>query len=187
MESKSQRLLALFLLFMCVSTIMLDNYLDYDQSYIFNFQLLFYVLLTITVIILTQALSYGVITRSAIPIFPLIGSFSVYCLLLQLGLAANTWIAFQTDWDFNGLVHLFAFWFYYWQMLDFTDGKRQLTIMVSLPILFFTTFSYLSDNQFFNRRPGSYPVYVERLYGFVVKESRVKSIDDFFVIEKTEQ
>ena len=180
------KILAAFLLAMSVALVMVSDYLTSDQSYIFNFQMLFLTVLLVTVIILAQTLTYGVIARGEFPIFPLMGSFGFFFLALQLGEALSTWVAFQTDLSFNGLIHILCFMFYYWQMIYFTDNKRRLCITVSIPVLLFTCYSYLNHNHFFNQRPGSYPVYVEALYKHVLKESRIKSVDEFFDVDKKE-
>jgi len=60
------------------------------------------------------------------------------------------------------------------------------TALTLLPTLLLVTYGYLRDHDFYSQRPGSYPVYPNKLQNSVLLDSQIKPIKNFFSIDKNE-
>ena len=173
---------------------MWDGYLDSPQSYIVDYNRL------ITVIIILLGLTW--ITHSMIQplarrylILPVLGLISAYSTLSDLLTAAADWYSFQfnstgagtwaTILGFAGFLALYRAF-----LRDHIPLAGRIlwraTALTLLPTLLFVTYGYLRDHDFYSQRPGSYPVYPNKLQNSVLLDSRIKPIKNFFSIDKNE-
>ena len=173
---------------------MWQGYLDSPQSYIVDYNRL------ITAVIILLGLTW--ITHSMIQplarrylILPVLGLISAYSTLSDLLTAAADWYSFQfnstgagtwaTILGFAGFLALYRAF-----LRDHIPLAGRIlwraTALTLLPTLLLVTYGYLRDHDFYSQRPGSYPVYPNKLHSSVLFNSQVKQIENFFSIDKNE-
>ena len=173
---------------------MWQGYLDSPQSYIVDYNRL----ITVTIILL--GLTW--ITHSMIQplarrylILPVLGLISAYSTVSDLLTAAADWYSFQfnstgagtwaTILGFAGFLALYRAF-----LRDHIPLAGRIlwraTALTLLPTLLLVTYGYLRDHDFYSQRPGSYPVYPNKLQNSVLLDSQIKPIKNFFSIDKNE-
>ena len=173
---------------------MWQGYLDSPQSYIVDYNRL------ITAVIILLGLTW--ITHSMIQplarrylILPVLGLISAYSTVSDLLTAAADWYSFQfnstgagtwaTILGFAGFLALYRAF-----LRDHIPLAGRIlwraTALTLLPTLLLVTYGYLRDHDFYSQRPGSYPVYPNKLQNSVLLDSQIKPIKNFFSIDKNE-
>ena len=128
-------------------------------------------------------------------ILPVLGLISAYSTLSDLLTAAADWYSFQfnstgagtwaTILGFAGFLALYRAF-----LRDHIPLAGRIlwraTALTLLPTLLLVTYGYLRDHDFYSQRPGSYPVYPNKLQNSVLLDSQIKPIKNFFSIDKNE-
>ena len=128
-------------------------------------------------------------------ILPVLGLISAYSTVSDLLTAAADWYSFQfnstgagtwaTILGFAGFLALYRAF-----LRDHIPLAGRIlwraTALTLLPTLLLVTYGYLRDHDFYSQRPGSYPVYPNKLQNSVLLDSQIKPIKNFFSIDKNE-
>lgn len=127
-------------------------------------------------------------------ILPILGLISAYITFGVLADYLADWYGFQFSNNYGdalsavGVFALFV-WLYYHFLHDFVPLAGQAlwrtTILSILPVMLFTAYLYLRQNDFFKTRPGSYPAYQTTLQQHIFFKNKIKSINEMLLIDKT--
>ena len=174
---------------------MWQGYLDSPQSYIFDYNR--FITLLITLLGITWIVHSMILPLSRrYLILPVLGIISAYSAGSDIVDSLAGWYGFQ----FNSaaaatcgtvLAYLGYLWLHRAFLRDHIPlaGRvlRRATLLTALPVTLLVSYAYLRDHDFFSQRPGSYPVYQSELGSSVLFNSQIKSIKNFFSIDKNEQ
>ena len=177
-----------------IALTMWQGYLESAQSYIVDYNRL---ITTINILLGLTWITHSMIQPIArrYLILPILGLISAYSTLGDLLTVAADWYGFQinsTSTDTWATVLGFAafLWLYRAFLRDHVPLAGRIlwraTALTLLPTLLLVAYGYLREHDFFSQRPGSYPVYPNKLHSSVLFNSQVKQIENFFSIDKNE-
>ena len=129
-------------------------------------------------------------------ILPVLGIISAYSAGSGLMDSLSGWYGFQFNSTAAAICGtLLAYLGYLWLHRAFLRDHvplagrvlRRATLLTALPVTLLVSYAYLRDHDFFSQRPGSYPVYQNKLGSSVLLDSQIKPIKNFLSIDKNEQ
>lgn len=169
------------------------SYLNSAQTYIMDYE-------TPLVVICWIAALTWVIHSMILPlsrrylVLPVLGLVSAYITFGVLADDVADWYGFQFNTHYGdavsavGVFVVFA-WVYYRFLHDFVPlagpALWRAAVLSLLPVMLFTAYVYLKQNDFFKVRPGSYPAYQTTLQQHIFLKSHIKSLNELLAIDKT--
>ena len=169
------------------------GYLSTPQRYILDYQIIFIMSATIIALVwLMNAFLLPLAGRHLV--IPLLGIVSWLSVFNDLCEQAAYYFNFQLNgYGFNLIALLLTIAAFFWVLRGYLHDSTALagrmlnryTLGAGLPCVLLLLFTFLSNNDYFAQRDGSYPSYHRGLLPTVMPGVAPQAVDDFFEIDKT--